>query len=179
MLSHNWFEIIVWASLVAQMVKNLSAVQETWVQSLNQEDPLEKGMAIHSNNLTWKFLWTEEPGRLESKGSQRVRHDWVTNTLTRPAWRSSGMRNYIFIQRFLKHQWSINEKKSFERRRYQKFFSEGENQPLWTNRCSINSRTGVAFGSRINSISTPSRNGATWLHHHLEQWHIWSCLQLF
>ena len=51
-------------SLVAQMVKNLPAMQETWVQSLGGEDPLEKGMATHSNILAWRIPWTEEPGRL-------------------------------------------------------------------------------------------------------------------
>ena len=60
------------ASLVAQMVKNLPAVWEAWVQSLGQEDPLKKGMAIHSSILAWKVSWTEEPGRLQSRGSQRV-----------------------------------------------------------------------------------------------------------
>ena len=54
------------------MVKHLSAMQETWVQSLSREDPLEKEMATHSNILAWKILWMEEPGRLQSMGSQRV-----------------------------------------------------------------------------------------------------------
>ena len=63
------------ASLIAQMVKNLPAVQETWVQSLGQEDPLEKEMAIHSSTLAWKIPWTEDPGRLQSMGSQRVGHN--------------------------------------------------------------------------------------------------------
>ena len=63
------------ASLVAQMGKSLSAMQETWVRSLSWEDPLEKGMAIHSSILAWRIPWTEEPGRLQSMGSQRVRHD--------------------------------------------------------------------------------------------------------
>ena len=62
------------------MVKNLSAMQETHIWSLGQEDPLEKGMATHSSILAWKVPWTEEPGRLQSIGSQRVRHDWATNT---------------------------------------------------------------------------------------------------
>ena len=57
------------------MVKRLSAMQETWVKSLGREDPLEKEMAAHSSILAWKILWTEEPGRLQSMGSQRVRHD--------------------------------------------------------------------------------------------------------
>ena len=63
------------ASLVAQSVKNLPAVQETQVRSLGWEDPLEKEMATHSSILTWKISWTEEPGGLQSMGSQRVRHD--------------------------------------------------------------------------------------------------------
>ena len=65
----------MWASLVAQIVKNLPAVQETWVQSLGQEDPLKKEMANHSSILAWKILWTEEPGRVQSMGPQRVGHD--------------------------------------------------------------------------------------------------------
>ena len=62
-------------SLVAQMVKRLSTMQETQVRSLGWEDSLEKEMATHSSTLAWKILWTEEPGRLQSMGSQRVRHD--------------------------------------------------------------------------------------------------------
>ena len=60
---------------MTQIVKNMPAVQETWIQSLGQEDPLEKGMATHSSILAWRILWTEEHGRLQSMGSQRVRHD--------------------------------------------------------------------------------------------------------
>ena len=67
-----------WASLVTQTVKNLPAMQETSVQSLGWEDPLEEGMTTHSSTLAWKISWTEEPGGLQSMGSQRVRHDWVT-----------------------------------------------------------------------------------------------------
>ena len=65
---------VVWASLVAQMVKHLLTMQETWVQSLDLEDSLQKEMAIHSSTLSWKIPWTEEPGRLQSMGLQRVRH---------------------------------------------------------------------------------------------------------
>ena len=57
------------------MVKRVSAVRETWVQSLGWEDPLEKEMAAHSSSLAWKTPWTEEPGRLQSMGSLRVGHD--------------------------------------------------------------------------------------------------------
>ena len=70
------------APLVAQTVKNLPAVQETWVRSLGGEDALEKGMAPHSNVLAWRILWTEESGGLWSMGSQRVRDDWATNVHT-------------------------------------------------------------------------------------------------
>ena len=63
------------ASLVAQTVKNLPAMQETWIRSLGQEDPLEKGTATHSSLLVWEIPWMEEPGGLQSKGSQRVGHD--------------------------------------------------------------------------------------------------------
>ena len=60
---------------MAQTVKNLPAMQETWVRSLGHEDPLEKGMAIHSSILPWRIPWTEEPSGLQFMGSQRVRHD--------------------------------------------------------------------------------------------------------
>ena len=66
---------LTWASLVAQTVKNLLAMWETWVQSLDLEAPLEKGMATHSSILAWRILWTEEPGGLQSLGSQRAAHD--------------------------------------------------------------------------------------------------------
>ena len=61
---------MIWASLVAQLVKNLPAMQETWVQFLGQKDPLEKETATHSSILAWWILWTEEPGRLQSMGLQ-------------------------------------------------------------------------------------------------------------
>ena len=67
--------VTIWTSLVAQMVKNLPIMQETQVRSLGWEDPLEKGMAIYSNILAWRILWTEEPGRPQSMGSQRVGHN--------------------------------------------------------------------------------------------------------
>ena len=61
-------------ALVAPMVKNLPAVQETWLRSLGWEDPLERGMATHSSILAWRIPWTEKPGGLQSMGSQRVGH---------------------------------------------------------------------------------------------------------
>ena len=57
------------------MVKRLSRMRETWVRALGWEDPLEKEMAIHSSTIAWKIPWTEGPGRLQSMGSQRVRHN--------------------------------------------------------------------------------------------------------
>ena len=66
--------------ILTQIVKDLPAIRETWVRSLDQKDPLEKGMATHPNILAWRIPWAEEACRLQSMGSQRVGHDWVTNT---------------------------------------------------------------------------------------------------
>ena len=78
-LPSKWLIYVIskpeWASLVAQMVKHLPTMWEIWVRSLGQEDPLEKEMATHSNTFAWKIPWTEEPGKLQSMGSQRVGHD--------------------------------------------------------------------------------------------------------
>ena len=63
------------SALVAQRLKRLSAMQETWVRSLGREDPLQKEMATHSSILGWRIPWTEEPGGLQSTGLQRVGHD--------------------------------------------------------------------------------------------------------
>ena len=70
--------------LVAQRLKRLPPMWKTWVRSLGQEDPLEKEMATHSSILAWRILWTEEPGRLQSTGSQRVGHNWTTSPLPPP-----------------------------------------------------------------------------------------------
>ena len=70
-----FYHLPVRASLEAQMVENLPVMQETWVQSLSREDPLEKGIATHSSILAWRIPWTEEPSGLQSIGSQRVGHD--------------------------------------------------------------------------------------------------------
>ena len=67
-----------WASLVAQTINNLPAMQETWDWSLGREDPLEEGMPPTPSTLVWRIPWTEEPVGLQSVGSQRVGHDWVT-----------------------------------------------------------------------------------------------------
>ena len=70
-----------WASLVAQLVKNSPAMQETWLQSLGWEDPLENVKATHSSILAWWITWAEEPDKLQSMGSQRIRHNLVTKPL--------------------------------------------------------------------------------------------------
>ena len=82
----SWFQLVLhpawhfaWCTLVAQMVKRLPAKQETWVWSPGLEAPLEKEMVTHSSTLAWKIPWIEEPGRLQSMGLQRVRHNWATS----------------------------------------------------------------------------------------------------
>ena len=67
------------ASWVAQTVKSLPAMRETWVRSLGWEDPLEEGMTTHASILAQRIPWTEEPGRVQFTGSQRIRHDWAMN----------------------------------------------------------------------------------------------------
>ena len=74
-IAKSWTQPFFKASLVAQTVKNLPAMQETQVQSLGREDPLEKEMATHSSILACRIPWTKEPGGLQSMGSQRVGHD--------------------------------------------------------------------------------------------------------
>ena len=81
----NWLYVCTYAKktfLVAQMVKNLPATWETQVWFLGWEHPLERGIATHSSTPAWRIPQTEEPGGLQSRRSQRVRHDWVTNTFT-------------------------------------------------------------------------------------------------
>ena len=68
---------VTWASLVAQVVQNLPAMQETWVQALGRKDPLEKGMATHSSTLAWRILWTKEPGELQSMVCVCVSHIYI------------------------------------------------------------------------------------------------------
>ena len=79
LLNINIYYIIDWASLVAQRLKRLPAMQETRVRSLGREDPLEKKMSAHSSILAWRIPGREEPGRLQSTGLQRVGHDWATS----------------------------------------------------------------------------------------------------
>ena len=77
-----WFSTVSFSRMFWWLRQSLPAVQETWVRSLGQEDPLEEEMETHSSILSWKTLWTEEPGRLQSMGLQRIGHDWVTKTST-------------------------------------------------------------------------------------------------
>ena len=72
------------ASLVVQRVEHLPAMQETWVPSLGQEDPLEEEMATHTDILAWKIPWTEKPGRVQSIGSQRIGNNWATSLSLSP-----------------------------------------------------------------------------------------------
>ena len=74
------------------MVKNPPAMQETWVQSLDWEDPLEKGVATYSSILAWRIPWTEEPGRLQSMGLPRVGHDWMTFNHSVLLWNARSIR---------------------------------------------------------------------------------------
>ena len=79
----QWFRNKIYLTLrkdllVAQMIKSLPSVWETWVWPLGQDDPLEKEMATYSSTLAWKIPWMKEPGSLQSMGSQRVGHNWVT-----------------------------------------------------------------------------------------------------
>ena len=90
-------KIKLWLYLLAQLVKNLAAVQETRVQSPDRGDPLEKGMPTHSSLLAWGIPWTEEPGGLQSTGSQRVGHDWATNTFMLLLSRSTSQVNFLAL----------------------------------------------------------------------------------
>ena len=81
-LAHSWISVPPKRRdfLVAQKVKNLPAMQDTWIRSLGWADPLEEGMATHSSILDWRIPWTVEPGRLQPMMSQRVRHECHTHT---------------------------------------------------------------------------------------------------
>ena len=81
-LKLNNFYPVPWASLVVEMVKNLPAIRETWVQSRGWEDPLGEKMTTHSSILAWRIPGTEEPGKLQSMGLQTVGHDWATKHST-------------------------------------------------------------------------------------------------
>ena len=97
-------------SLVAQTVKRLSTMWETWVRSLGREDPLEKEMAIHSSTIAWKIPWIEEPGRLQSMGSQRVGHDWVTSlSLSFKKLYFINKLKHLFFSLYLAHPGIVNQ----------------------------------------------------------------------
>ena len=93
--------LTIQASLVAQMVKNPPAMWETWVRCLGWEDPLEKVMATHSSILAWRIPWTEESGRLQSIGSQKLRHNWQIFTFTQYLFFFKNKNFFPFLPRFL------------------------------------------------------------------------------
>ena len=107
---------ICWASLMAQMVKHLSAMRETWVRYLGLEDPLEQEVATHSSTVVWKTPWPEVPHRLQSMGSQRIGHDWVTSLsfLSQP-WISKSNASFFYITLYycLKYCFKIMPKLKF------------------------------------------------------------------
>ena len=88
--------------VVAQMVKNLPAMRDTWVWSLDWKDPLEEGMVTHSSILAWRIPWTEEPGRVQFKGFTKVGHNWETKHSTEQS-RGSGIQVWWFT--FLQSSW--------------------------------------------------------------------------
>ena len=90
--------------LMAQTIKRLPAMRETQAWSLGWEDPLEKEMAINSRTIPWKIPWTEEPGRLQSMGSQRVGHDWVTSLYTSWCLHLKG-KSISSLQPHISHFW--------------------------------------------------------------------------
>ena len=93
-------------TLVAQLVKNLPAVQETLVWSLDWEDPLEKEMVTHSSIFAWKISWTQERGGLQSMGSQRVGHDWATSTNSLP-WELSAIVQWLVYSLWYYPSWEL------------------------------------------------------------------------
>ena len=92
---------------MAQTVKNLPAIQETWVRSLNWEDPLEKGMASHSSILAWRIPWTEEPGGLQSTGSQELD---TTEQLTLSPFTLHINRSFVMSSKINTVKVSVNQK---------------------------------------------------------------------
>ena len=122
-------------SLVALRIKRLPAMQETQVWSLGWEDPLEKEMATHSSVLAWRIPWTEEPGGLQSMGSQRVRHDWATSlSFYAYNYRSLGLVlifYFIFVLMALCIYFSWNYCAFFGKREY-KFLKCNSVIHLWT-----------------------------------------------
>ena len=106
-------EAILWAFPIAQLVKNLPAMQEIQVRSLGREDPLEKEMAVHSSILAWRIPRTEEPGGLQSTGSQRGEHDWATS-LSLSCHLISDTNNTSFMcHSSLREQWLLHMEVTF------------------------------------------------------------------
>ena len=98
---------ILWAFLVSQRLKRLPVMWETRVWSLGREDPLEKEMATLSSNLAWRIPWTQEPGQLQSMGSQRVEHEWATSlSFLSFFWSDNRERDSVFLLPFLSSECS-------------------------------------------------------------------------
>ena len=114
MMIELWVVFNVFFSfLVAQTVKHLPAMRETRVRFLGREDPLEKEMAPHSSTLAWKIPWTEEPDRLQSMGSLRVRHDWATSPhFIQPL--SQGLTENKYSGYVAGNDWGQKEKRASE-----------------------------------------------------------------
>ena len=134
------------ASLVAQRLKRLPAMRETWVQSLGQEDPLEKEMATHSSILAWRIPWKEEPGGLQSTGLQRVGHDWATSlSLSWSFFKKCGIVPLDFYYT-LKDKWSKSRRNK--------------------SKCSAEVRSSHSNWLPINHIADLSLRGTCWSHWH-------------
>ena len=157
------------ASHVAQMVKNPPAIQETQVWSLSQEDLLEKEMAIHSSILAWRIPWTEELGGYSPWGSQRVGHDWATNTFTT---QGLVLWNTVFPQVGVREGWFWNDSSTFHLS-YMLF--------LWL----LHQLFRISLGIRSRRLGTPDlqdeisscfwdRQGPSWCTPHLLGYvHLW------
>ena len=170
------------ASLVAQLVKNLPAMQETWVRSLGWKDSLKEGMAIHSSILAWRIPRTEEPGGLQSMDSQRVRHDWATKHRTLIYLEASQVAQWQVTHLPMQETWvlSLGQKIPW-RRKWQPtpVFLPGEShgqrrlagyspwhwksqQTWWLNNKLIYLPTGPPGKSHEGGILKPNSNKANW-----------------
>ena len=119
-----------WTSLLAQIVKNLPVMQETWVWSLDWEDSLEKGIATHSIIFVWRIPWTEESGWIQSMGLQRVRHDWATHFHTFTCW-GHLLSQYVVCETTLCPPKKLDFMHSQEEGKCMRHISSPEGTNLW------------------------------------------------
>ena len=159
----------IWTSLVAQRLKCLPGMWETWVRSLGWEDPLEKEMAIHSSTLAWRIPWTEEPSGLQSTGSQRVRHDWsdyaqakfqkTTSTsfqsLLSCCWKARESENFLGLSDLWHHRFYKCSSTNFPGKNYSFFVpcSSSESEANVKNSC---------FPSITEIFNNFSQSGRKW-----------------